>query len=185
MCRQRWSIVDQDIESRLTLTDRTLLLTYATSSKQLRVLRIAIHWAMPAMPNNKEQTPHPTLPLRPPTNATMEVTHLTSTNWMDVSSETKNSHLSSTTPALSHLRILSPCSSEQQGVLRLPTILTVRTHLPHNTPFYDEEVHSLIERWEVKPSNPQIHSAFQQLSARRDSVGSKKTTSPAVSSYHP
>lgn len=129
-------------------------------------------------PNGKEQTPQPPFSPRPPTGAAIRVIHITSTNWMDSNAE--NSHLPPFTPALSYLRMLSPCRTGRPDSHGFPTILTVRTVLPNNIPFY-QDTHSLIDRWEIKPTTPQIHSAFQQLSARRDSVGSKKTTSPAVS----
>lgn len=126
------------------------------------------------------------MPLRPPINVAIRVTHLTSTNFMDVSPESDSALISSATTALSHLRILSPCGpAGQQGALKPPTILTVRTTLLPDTPFFDHEVHSLIERWEIKECAPQIHPAFQQLSARRDSVGSKQKTTPTVSPYQP
>ena len=73
---------------------------------------------------------------------------------------------------LSHLEFLPPCG-DAAGRMAPPTILAVRSHLPGSTSHYNQDVHTTVDRWEVREKPQTIHPAFEQLSSRRNSVGSQ------------
>lgn len=140
-------------------------------------MRIAIKWGS----TNTNQHDKPVNPALLAVTPTIIIRHLTVTNWMDGSSNEDSHafHLSSSMVALSHLSILSPCPDGQPGHSTLPTVITVRSHLPNFPSDYNQDTHSLIDRWELSESSQTVHPAFEQLSARRNSVGSK----PGVSLF--
>jgi mediator of RNA polymerase II transcription subunit 16 len=72
---------------------------------------------------------------------------------------------------LSHLEFL-PSSLEAGGRLTPPTIVAVRSHLPPSMAHYNQEVHTVVDRWEIREKMQTVHPAFEQLSSRRNSIGS-------------
>jgi mediator of RNA polymerase II transcription subunit 16 len=134
-------------------------------------VRVAIKWGGT---NNKPQD-KPINPALLTVTPTIIIRHLAATNWMDGSSNEGSDpfHLSPSMVALSHLLLSSPCPDGQTGHSTLPTVMTVRSHLPNSPTQYNQDTHSLIDRWELSESSQTVHPAFEQLSTRRNSVGSK------------
>lgn len=73
---------------------------------------------------------------------------------------------------LSSLEFLPP-SGDASGRVIPPTIVAVRTHLPVPMSPYPQDVYTTVDRWEVCEKSQTIHPAFEQLSSRRNSVGSQ------------
>lgn len=72
---------------------------------------------------------------------------------------------------LTHLE-LSPTIESSGRAMIPPTIVTIRSYLPTHTS-YNQEVRSVVDKWEVRDRHQNIHSAFEQLSSRRNSSGSQ------------
>lgn len=77
---------------------------------------------------------------------------------------------------LSHLEFLQP-SIEGAGRITPPTIVAVRCYLPASVSHYNQEVLSIVDRWEIRERAQAVHPAFEQLSSRRNSVGSQPLVS--------
>jgi len=150
----------------------TLLIAFATASKQLRTVRALIDWGQP---KTNEKIHAAALPLNP----TIRTRHLAVTSWMNESSgDSQNaSNVESSMAHLSHLEFLSPCP-DATGRLTSSTILAIRSHLPLSMSHYNQDVQSTIDRWEIGEKPQSVHPAFEALSSRRNSVGSQ----PGVSS---
>ena len=158
--------------------DNTLLLAFTTTAKQLSIVRVAIKWG--SATNNQNDKP-----INPALNAvtpTIIIRHLCDTNWMDgsVSDSSDPFHLSPSMASLSHLSILSPSPDGPGGRPTSPTVMTIRSHLPGSPSQYNQDTHSFINIWELVESPQTVHPAFEQLSARRNSAGSK----PGVGILH-
>ena len=151
----------------------TLLIAFATASKQLCTVRALIDWGLP-------KTTEKVSPAQLPLNPTVRTRHLAITSWLhDVPSETLNaSHMEPSMVQLSHLEFLPLCGNSN-GTITPPTIIAVRSHLPSSVSDYNQDVHTTVDRWEIREKNQAIHPAFEQLSSRRSSIGS----TPGVSSY--
>ncbi|RFU33515.1 hypothetical protein B7463_g2798, partial [Scytalidium lignicola] len=145
----------------------TLLIAFATTSKQLRTVRALIDWGLPKIP---DKMPVAALPLNP----SVKTRHLAITSWLhDVPSETINaSQLESSMTELTHLEFLPPCF-DSNNQMTPPTVVAIRSYLPPLTTQYNQTVHTTIDRWEVHEKQQAVHSAFEQLSSRRNSVGSQ------------
>ena len=130
-------------------------------------MRAVIDWGLQ---KSAEKLPPAALQLSP----SIRTKHVAVTSWLhDVPSETVNaSNLESSMTQLSHLEFLPP-SGEASGRMTPPTIMTVRCHLPISTAHYNQSVHSTIDRWEVREKPQTVHPAFEQLTSRRNSVGSQ------------
>lgn len=165
--------------------DNTLLLAFATTAKKLSIARVAIKWGSPA--TNPPDRP-PANPALNTVTPTIIIRLLSDTNWMDGSASDNSDpfQLSPSMAALSHLSILSPSPDGPGGRPTLPTVITIRSHLPTPLSQYNQDTHSLINRWELSEASPSVHPAFEQLSARRNSIGSKPGVSiltPYLSTY--
>lgn len=146
----------------------SLLIALATSSKQLRVIRAGIDWGIP---QGQEKINPMTVLL----NASLRCKPLTVTSWLhDVPGDTLNaSHLESSMVQLSHLKFLSPCG-DSKNHMAPPMVVAVRSYLPGSTSHYNQEVHSTVDRWELRerPQQP-VHPAFEHLSSRKSADGSQ------------
>lgn len=145
----------------------TLLIAYATTSKQLCTVRALIDWGLP---KTTEKVPPGQLPLNP----SVRTRHLAITSWLhDVPGDTLNaSHMEPSMVQLSHLEFLPLCGNSNNTITP-PTIVAVRSHLPSSASHYNQDVHTTVDRWEIREKNQSIHPAFEQLSSRRNSVGSQ------------
>ncbi|PQE11142.1 RNA polymerase ii mediator complex subunit sin4 protein [Rutstroemia sp. NJR-2017a BVV2] len=150
----------------------TLWVAFATASKQLRTIRALIDWGLP-------KTSEKSNPATAPVNASIRIKPLTSTTWVNAPGDNLNtSHIEPFMTQLSHLEFLSACG-DAQGRISPPTILAIRSYLPGSTSHYNQEVHTIIDRWEVKERQQAVHSAFEHLSSRRSSIA----TPPSSISY--
>ncbi|RDW88854.1 hypothetical protein BP6252_00886 [Coleophoma cylindrospora] len=147
--------------------------TFATASKQLRTMRVLIDWGLP---KTAEKVPPGVLSLNP----SIKPRHLAVTSWLQEGQVLNASHLESSMVQLSHLEILPPSGDIATGRIAPPVIIAIRTHLPISTTHYNQDVHTTVDRWEIREKQQNIHPAFEQLSSRRNSVG----TQPGVS-LHP
>ncbi|TVY15907.1 Mediator of RNA polymerase II transcription subunit 16 [Lachnellula arida] len=145
----------------------TLLIAFATTSKQLRTVRALVDWGVP---KTNEKVPPGAMLLNP----TIKTRHLTVTSWLhDTSGETLNaSSMESSMAQLSHLEFLPSCGGAS-GRITPATIVAIRSHLPVSMTHYNQDVHTTVDRWEIRDKPQSVHPAFEQLSSRRNSVGSQ------------
>ncbi|KAF4633171.1 hypothetical protein G7Y89_g4945 [Cudoniella acicularis] len=145
----------------------TLLIAFATSSKQLRTVRALVDWGQQKT-NEKGQTAPQQL------NPTIKTRHLAVTSWLPDSAgdSLSTSNLESSMVQLSHLEFLHS-SVDTSGRVTPATIVATRSHLPVSTTHYNQDVHTTIDRWEVREKPQVVHTAFEHLSSRRNSVGSQ------------
>jgi mediator of RNA polymerase II transcription subunit 16 len=145
----------------------TLLIAFATTSKQLRTVRALIDWGQQ---KTNEKVPPAAVPLNP----AIKTRHLAVTSWLHETHGDAliSSNMESSMTQLSHLEFLSPCG-DASGRMTPPTIVTIRCHLPVSMAHYNQDVHTTVDRWEVRDKPQAIHQAFEQLSSRRNSVGSQ------------
>lgn len=153
------------------MLDGTLLIAFATTTKELRTVRALVEWNQPKM----DKVPPAQLPLSP----TIKTKHLAVTSWVhDVPGDPMNApQMESSMVQLSHLEFLAPCG-DSNGKMIPATIMVIRSHLPPSTSHFNQDVYTTTDRWEVREKPQNVHSAFEQLSSRRNSVGSQ----PGVSS---
>lgn len=151
----------------------TLLIAFATTSKQLRIVRALVDWGL-----GKQMGDRPP-PIPQQLNPNLKTRHAVATSWLhDVSRDTLNaSNMESSMMQLSHLEFL-PAAIDLTGRMTPPTIVTARSHLPPSMAHYNQDVHTVVDRWELRDKMQSVHPAFEQLSSRRNSVGSP----PGVSS---
>lgn len=154
------------------MLDNTLLIAFATTSKQLYTVRALIDWNQPKI----EKATPAQLPVQPQ----IKTRHLAVTSWLHDGPGTpmNASHMESSMNQLSRLEFLPPCP-DANNRLAPPTIVTFRSHLPISSSHYNQDVHTTIDRWEVREKTQTIHPAFEQLSSRRNSVGSQPGVSLA------
>ena len=148
-----------------------------TTSKQMRLFRIAIDWK----PVTEKQQVAPMQP-------NCEVRHLkTIDDCSPIRDNEENNHGNSSmymTPAshaeLSHLELLPP-NPPQAGPGTAadstnPTIVAVFSHFP--TQYNDNELRedgfSIVSRWEISSGEWTIHPIFDQLTAKRSSASSSQ-----------
>lgn len=145
-----------------------LLVALATSSKQLRVVRVSIQWGLPQA---DKQVLSQSQPLRP----SLREIHVAVTSWVQHGSS--ESAPDASVPQLSHIEILPSAHTAQSQPMHPPVVLTVRSYVPQDASPYQQECQSIIDRWEVVSDQPQaLHSAFEQLGSRNGN-----TSAPPVS----
>lgn len=148
--------------------DGTLLIAFATISKQLRTVRALIDWNQPKVEKS--------LPAQLPVQPNIKTKHLAVTSWLQESANATLdvSHMEPSMTQLSRLEFLPPCG-DTSGKMAPPTIVTFRSHLPLSQ--YNQEVYTTIDRWEVRDKTQTIHPAFEGLSSRRNSTASQQAVS--------
>ncbi|KAI2466218.1 RNA polymerase II mediator complex subunit Sin4 [Annulohypoxylon bovei var. microspora] len=148
---------------------KTLMIGMATASKQLRVVQVGINWGLPKTDATQNgptggQALNPTLSKR----------HVAITSWFQPGSN--DSHLDTSMSKLTHVEMLPAIHNGSTKEWSPVVVLTVRSIIPELNSPYEQEVQSIIDRWELLSDQQQsLHSAFEQLGARRNSVG---TTPP-------
>ncbi|KAH0491294.1 hypothetical protein TgHK011_002731 [Trichoderma gracile] len=139
---------------------RHLLVAVATSSKQLRLLKIEIQWGGPGSQPDKN----------PPQNARLSPSlvekHLAATTWLQTGPGDANNDV--LMAELSHLHVL-PSIMDNTGKSTVPPmIVAIRTRAP--TAASLQTAQTIIDRWEaVVEPRPSVHPAFEQLGIRRNS----------------
>ncbi|KAJ5047335.1 uncharacterized protein L3040_003162 [Drepanopeziza brunnea f. sp. 'multigermtubi'] len=142
----------------------TLLIAYTTASMQLRTVRALIEWNQPKV----DKVPPANLPLNP----TIKTRHLAGTSWAPtISSDPMNtSPFDSSMVQISHLELLPPFADANSKSVP-PTIITIRSSLPTFAAHYTQDVHTTVDRWEIRDKIQSVHHAFEQLSSRRNGAG--------------
>lgn len=138
-------------------------------------MRALVDWG--ALKTNEKMPPSAIL-----LNPTIKTRHLAVTSWLhDTSGETLNaSSMESSMAQLSHLEFWPSCG-DASGRITPATIVAIRSHLPVSMTHYNQDVHTTVDRWEIRDKPQSVHPAFEQLSSRRNSVGSQ----PPVSLENP
>ena len=135
-----------------------LYVALATASKQLAVMKVLIQWS-PSQAD--KQVPPGSNPLNP----TMVAKPVAITSWLQ--QDTSESVLDPVMAELSHLEMLPSARQTPQSLWSPPLVLAVRSHVPISGASFNQELHSIMDRWEVltKPQQP-LHQAFEQLGSR-------------------
>jgi mediator of RNA polymerase II transcription subunit 16, fungi type len=142
------------LSSLLTLYQDELYIALATTSHQLKVVTADIQWGLP---QTNKAVPH-SMPLNP----SLKEKHLAVTSWFQHGSN--EPALDSSMSQLSHIEIL-PIALQTQHVRVPAVVLTVRTHTPQDPSHFNQEVQSIIDRWELVEEKPAVHPAFARLGA--------------------
>ncbi|KAI0126017.1 RNA polymerase II mediator complex subunit Sin4 [Xylariales sp. AK1849] len=150
---------------------KCLFVALATSSKQLQVVQVAVNWGLPPPENQKGM-----LPASQPLNPSLKGRHVAITTWLP--GGTSESHLDSSMTQISHMEFLPTALDQPNKSFLSPVVVIVRSYVPSADTPYNQEVQSIIDRWELILDQSQpLHSAFENLGSRRNSVGS---ASPAA-----
>ncbi|RSL56616.1 hypothetical protein CEP53_006736 [Fusarium sp. AF-6] len=140
-----------------------LLLALATSSKQLRLVRIEIHWGQTPQPDKASGRPAGNL------NPSLVEKHLATTNWLQGGPGDSNND--AFMAELSHLEVL-PSLMDSTGMNTTPPmVVVVRSRTSSEGPY--QMAQSFIDRWEAVESKQHLHKAFEQLGGRRNSLSSE------------
>jgi mediator of RNA polymerase II transcription subunit 16 len=122
------------------------------------VIKAIINWGAP-------QTDNKVPPGAVPLNPTFKEKHIVVTNWLRYGPG--ESPLSMSMTQLSHLEVLPQAMIEGQQTWAPSVVLTVRSHAPANPTNFNQEIQSIVDRWEVLVDQPQkLHPAFIQLGAK-------------------
>ncbi len=138
----------------------------ATTSKQLRVVQVAISFN-PPKPENPQNVPPGGYVLSP----SLGKRHVAVTSWFQTGM--CESPLDASMSKISHIEML-PANFDFQTKQWSPiVVIAVRSFVPEPNSPYNHEVQSIIDRWELLTDQKQtVHPAFERLGARRNSVGS-------------
>ncbi|UQC86913.1 RNA polymerase II Mediator complex subunit Sin4 [Colletotrichum lupini] len=149
-----------------------LWIALATTNKQIRVVKVGIHWGLPQSQSDTKPPPGSQA-----LNPTLHEKHVAISTWLPSGPST--TPVDSAATQLTHLEIL-PSVMDPNGQGAPLVILAVRTYVPTpNTPY--QETQSIIDKWEVPSDQPQsLHPAFEQLGSRRNSTGTAPACDPVV-----
>lgn len=138
-----------------------LLVAVATSSKQLRLLKIEIQWGGPGSQPDKNP-----LPQNARLSPSLVEKHLAATTWLQTGPGDANSDASMA--ELSHLHVL-PSIMDNTGKSTVPPmIVAIRTRAPAAGSY--QVAQTILDRWEATVEPRQnLHPAFEQLGNRRNS----------------
>ncbi|GJN83792.1 mediator complex subunit [Purpureocillium lilacinum] len=139
-----------------------LFVALATSSLRLKLLKLEIQWGGPGSSSDKP------MPSTARLNPALVETHLSSASWLHGSANDANND--ATMAQLSHIQVL-PSLLDSAGKNTIPpVIITVRSRASADGSYGTAQ--SIIDRWEVVEQRQNLHSAFEQLGGRRNSVSS-------------
>ncbi|UKZ66623.1 uncharacterized protein TrAtP1_007795 [Trichoderma atroviride] len=156
---------------------RHLLVAVATSSKQLRLLKIEIQWGGPGSQPDKNP-----LPQNARLSPSLVEKHLAATTWLQTGSRDANNDISMA--ELSHLHVLPSIMDNTGKSIVPPTIVAIRTRSP--TPGSYQVAQTVIDRWEAVSSPQQnLHQAFEQLGSRRNSDATEQTAPTRLRKLEP
>ncbi|KAI0432615.1 RNA polymerase II mediator complex subunit Sin4 [Xylaria sp. FL1042] len=150
---------------------KSIYIAMATTSKQLRVVQVAISFNAPK-PENPQTVPPGGFVLSP----SLGKRHVAVTSWFQTGM--CESPLDASMSKISHIEMLPAHFDFQTKQWSPIVVITVRSFMPEPNSPYSHEVQSIIDRWELLTDQKQtVHPAFERLGARRNSVGS---TPPAT-----
>lgn len=154
-----------------------LLVAVATSSKQLRLLKIEIQWGGPGSQPDKNP-----LPQNARLSPSLVEKHLAATTWLQTGSRDANNDVSMA--ELSHLHVLPSIMDNTGKNIVPPTIVAIRTRSP--TPGSYQVAQTVIDRWEaVSEPRQNLHPAFEQLGHRRNSDATEQTAPTRLRKLEP
>ncbi|OAA48761.1 Mediator of RNA polymerase II transcription subunit 16 [Metarhizium rileyi] len=140
-----------------------LLTAVATSSRQLKLLKIEIQWSGPGSSSEKKA-----MPQNARLNPALVETHVASASWFHAGPNETN--FDASMAELSFLHIL-PAVMDNSGISAVPpVIMTVRSRTVGDGSF--QPAQSVLDRWEAVESKQCLDPAFEQLGNRRNSVSS-------------
>ncbi|KOS16661.1 Mediator of RNA polymerase II transcription subunit 16 [Escovopsis weberi] len=139
---------------------KNLLVAVATSSRQLRLIKIEIEWAGPG-----SQTDKTSLPQNARLSPSLIETHLAATSWLQaVPGDAGND---ASLAELSSLHLLPSVLESTGKSTAAPMIVTVRSRAHHAGSY--QMAQTIIDRWEVLGEQQRnLHPAFEQLGSRRN-----------------
>ncbi|KAK9439087.1 RNA polymerase II Mediator complex subunit Sin4 [Metarhizium brunneum] len=140
-----------------------LLAAVATSSRQLKLLKIEIQWGGPGSSSEKI-----TMPQNARLNPALVETHIASASWLYAGPNETNYDASMA--ELSFLHVLPAVMDNTGSSTVPPLIMTVRSRNVGDGSF--QSAQSVLDRWEAIESKQSLDSAFEQLGNRRNSVSS-------------
>ncbi|KAI0196128.1 RNA polymerase II mediator complex subunit Sin4 [Xylaria flabelliformis] len=145
---------------------RSIYIAMATTSKQLRVVQVAITFNTIKQENPQNATQGGSL-----FSPSLGKRHVAVTSWFQTGM--CESPLDASMSKISHIEMLPAFFDFQSKQWSPIVVITVRSFIPEVNSPYNQEVQSIIDRWELLTDQKQtVHSAFERLGARRNSVGS-------------
>ncbi|KAI0117720.1 RNA polymerase II mediator complex subunit Sin4 [Nemania sp. FL0031] len=150
---------------------KSIFIAMATTSKQLRVVQVAITFNAPKT-DNPQNVPPGGYILSP----SLGKRHVAVTSWFQTGM--CESALDASMSKISHIEMLPAHFDFQTKQWSPIVVITVRSFIPEPNSPYNQEVQSIIDRWELLTDQKQaVHTAFERLGARKNTVGS---TPPAT-----
>ncbi|KAJ8127316.1 hypothetical protein O1611_g6320 [Lasiodiplodia mahajangana] len=150
---------------------KSIFIAMATTSKQLRVVQVAITFNTPKT-DNPQNVPPGGYILSP----SLGKRHVAVTSWFQTGM--CESALDASMSKISHIEMLPAHFDFQTKQWSPIVVITVRSFIPEPNSPYSQEVQSIIDRWELLTDQKQaVHTAFERLGARKNTVGS---TPPAT-----
>jgi mediator of RNA polymerase II transcription subunit 16, fungi type len=144
---------------------KCMFVALATTSKQIQVVQVALSWGYPP-PENGKNIPPASIPLNP----SLKGRHVAISGLLP--GTPSESHLDPAMTQISLLEFIPTSYNSSTKTWHPPVVLTVRSFVPTPDIPYNQEVQSIIDRWElVLDQNQTLHDAFENLSSRRSSVG--------------
>jgi mediator of RNA polymerase II transcription subunit 16 len=150
-----------------------MIVALATSSKQLQVVQVAINWGTPQ--DNTKGAPA-TYPLSP----SMKGRHIAISSWLPGGTTDSPTEVSMT--QISHIELLPGVADAQKKLWVPAVVVTVRSFVPTAENPYNQEVQSILDRWEILMDQPQtLHPSVGNSGSRRNSTGSAPPVRLALS----
>lgn len=138
----------------------------ATSSKQLQLVQLGLAWGMTAQEGTKGPAAAAQI-----LNPTLRGKHVAISSWLP--GNDVESPLDSLMTQISCLEFIPAAYDPANKAWLWPVIVIVRSFVPTPDTPYNQESQSIVDRWEVTSDQPQtLHPAFENLGARRNSLGS-------------
>ncbi|RGP70630.1 mediator of rna polymerase ii transcription subunit 16 [Fusarium sporotrichioides] len=149
--------------ANFTSEKKYLLLALATTSKQLRLVKIEIQWGQASQADK--------VPGRPAGNLSPSLVekHLATTNWLQ--GGPGDPSLDTSMIELSHLEVLPSILDNTGKNPTSPMIVTVKSRTPSEGSY--QVAQSVLDRWEIVEQRQNLSSAWEQLGSRRNSISSE------------
>jgi len=154
-------------------TAKSIYIAMATTSKQLRVVQVAIAFNAPKA-DNSQNVPLGGHILSP----SLGKRHVAVTSWFQTGM--CDSSVDASMSKISHIEMLPAHLDFQTKQWSPIVVITVRSIIPEPNSHYNQEVQSIIDRWELHTDQKQkILPAFERLGSKRNGGGS----APAVCTH--
>ncbi|KAI1180670.1 RNA polymerase II mediator complex subunit Sin4 [Nemania sp. FL0916] len=145
---------------------KSIFIAMATTSKQLRVVQVGINFD-PLKADNAQNASSAAYPIHP----SLGKRHVAVTSWFQTGM--CESALDASMSKISHIEMLPPHLDVHTKQTSPIMVITVRSYIPEPNSAYNQEAQSIVDRWELLTEQKQtVHTAFERLSVRRNSVGS-------------